>query len=129
MVSQTIDTPSERTTLSAPRIMLHIEGLVIFVMSIVAYWQLGGNGWLFVALFLVPDLVFIIYIMHKPTGITLYNLTHTLSLPIILGALAYFAGWQFGILLCLIWLAHIGMDRTIGYGLKYQTGFKDTHLN
>ena len=28
----------------------------------------------------------------------------------------------------LIWLAHIGMDRAIGYGLKYPTNHKDTHL-
>jgi hypothetical protein len=28
----------------------------------------------------------------------------------------------------LIWFAHISMDRTVGYGLKYPTSFKDTHL-
>jgi hypothetical protein len=30
--------------------------------------------------------------------------------------------------MALIWLAHIGMDRMLGYGLKYSGGFKDTHL-
>jgi hypothetical protein len=28
----------------------------------------------------------------------------------------------------LIWLAHIGLDRAVGYGLKYPTAFKETHL-
>jgi len=28
----------------------------------------------------------------------------------------------------LIWLAHIGIDRALGYGLKYPTFFRDTHL-
>ena len=28
----------------------------------------------------------------------------------------------------LVWLAHIGIDRALGYGLKYPTHFEDTHL-
>jgi hypothetical protein len=28
----------------------------------------------------------------------------------------------------LIWIVHIGMDRMLGFGLKYPTGFKETHL-
>jgi hypothetical protein len=31
--------------------------------------------------------------------------------------------------LSLIWIAHIGFDRMLGFGLKYPTVFKDTHLN
>ncbi|RKQ33951.1 DUF4260 family protein [Oceanobacillus halophilus] len=35
---------------------------------------------------------------------------------------------QFLIIVGLIWTAHIGMDRMIGFGLKYPTAFKDTHI-
>ena len=28
-----------------------------------------------------------------------------------------------------IWFVHLGADRALGYGLKYATGFGDTHLN
>lgn len=113
---------------SAPRIMLHVEGLVVFITSLAAYGYLGGNWWIFFGLLLAPDLAFAIYVLNKSAGITAYNLVHTYSVPLVLGMVAVAAGWQFGLLLCIIWATHIGMDRTVGYGLKYQTGFKDTHL-
>lgn len=58
-----------------------------------------------------------------------YNLVHTYTTPIILGALALVIGWQTGELLAVMLLAHIGMDRTLGYGLKYAEGFKVTHFS
>jgi hypothetical protein len=32
------------------------------------------------------------------------------------------------LLIAMIWLAHIGFDRALGYGLKYASGFGFTHL-
>lgn len=122
-------TPIQNQKLSLPRIMLSLEGLIVLMSSIVAYWYIGGNGWLFIALLLVPDLTFIVYMMNQFIGTVAYNIVHTYTLPLILLTLALVVGWQMGIMLSLIWFAHIGMDRTIGYGLKYQTAFKDTHMN
>ncbi len=53
---------------------------------------------------------------------------HTYALPLALAALGVLAGWDTAVQLALVWGAHIGMDRMLGYGLKYRTGFKDTHL-
>lgn len=130
MTVNSIQSQSETTSkiMSLPRIMLSVEGLIIFISSIAAYWFIGGNWWLFAALILAPDLTFIIYILDKHIGTIAYNIMHTYSLPVALGILSLFGGWQLGLALAIIWIAHIGMDRSIGYGLKYQSAFKDTHL-
>lgn len=123
------ETTSKSSSLTPQRIMLSVEGLLVFISSIAIYGFLGGNWWVFAGLLFTPDLVFIIYMLDKNIGTIAYNIMHTYSLPIALGAVSLLGGWQLGMLLALIWFAHIGLDRTIGYGLKYQTAFKDTHLN
>ena len=117
-----------QTQVSYQRIMLHIEGLAVFLSSIALYWYIGANGWMFILLLLVPDLVFLIYMMDKALGMKAYNLVHTYIVPIVLTVLSLLTGWQLGIALGLIWTAHIGMDRLVGYGLKYSAEGKDTHL-
>lgn len=119
---------STQMQFSPQRIMLSIEGLTVFLTSIALYWHIGANGWIFVLLLLAPDLTFIAFMLNKSIGTLAYNIMHTYTLPISLGVISFLLGWQLGIALALIWTAHIGMDRIIGYGLKYETGFKDTHL-
>jgi Domain of unknown function (DUF4260) len=126
MTTQTHSKPQRQ--LSVQRIMLSIEGLTVFLSSIALYWQIGANGWMFVLLLLAPDLTFIVYMLDKSLGTKAYNIMHTYTFPISLGMISLLTGWQLGIALALIWTAHIGMDRILGYGLKYETGFKDTHL-
>jgi hypothetical protein len=62
-------------------------------------------------------------------GAVAYDALHTEVFPIALGVAGVAAGSELPAQLALIWLGHIGMDRTLGYGLKYPTAFKDTHLN
>lgn len=57
-----------------------------------------------------------------------YNALHTSALPAILAVLAFAGQWGPSIDIALIWFAHVGMDRMLGYGLKYPSAFKDTHL-
>src|SRR5688572_25058568 len=109
---------------SMPRIILALEGLALFVGSIVLYAYYGGNGWMFVLLLLVPDVAMVGYMVNTRVGAVSYNLIHTSSLPLILGIASLVFNWSLGLHLALIWLAHIGMDRTVGYGLKYSTEFK-----
>ena len=51
-----------------------------------------------------------------------------IALPLALGTVGVLGGHGVLVQVALIWLAHIGMDRALGYGLKYETAFKDTHL-
>ena len=105
-----------------------LEGLAVAALSLYAYIHVGGSWWLWLLLILAPDLSMLGYLVNLRFGSYLYNLAHTYTWPIIILAV----GWTFDLtalcLLGLIWIMHIGIDRLLGYGLKYPTGFKDTHL-
>jgi hypothetical protein len=108
--------------------LLRLEGLLEFVVAIALYAHLGGNGWVFAALLLTPDIAMLGYLRDARVGAFTYNLAHTTTFPLALGIVAFFFGTSSLVLLALIWLAHIGMDRAIGYGLKDPSSFKSTHL-
>lgn len=107
---------------------LRIEGFVAFAAAAIAYWFLGGNWWLFALLLLAPDLAFFAYSAGARTGAKVYNLAHTYALPAILGAAGWFGAMPILVEIALIWTAHIGADRALGYGLKYPGYDHQTHL-
>ncbi|HVO97417.1 MAG TPA: DUF4260 domain-containing protein [Bryobacteraceae bacterium] len=111
-----------------PRLLLHAEGFAVLSVSLAAYHQLNGSWLWFFLLFLWPDLFMLGYLANVRLGAVSYNLAHTEVFPVMLGAAAVFEHWERTLLFCLIWLAHIAFDRMLGYGLKYPTFFKDTHL-
>ncbi len=119
-----MDTPVTGT----PRVLLRVEGLVLLVSSVVAYRALGGSWTLLAALLLVPDVSLLGYAAGPRAGALAYNALHTYAGPALLAAVAHFGGqpvlWPY----CLTWLAHIGLDRSLGLGLKYPTAFRSTHL-
>lgn len=112
-----------------PLRILRSEGLVLFFAALAAYFAgLEEPWWLVPLLLFVPDLFMAGYARSHRVGAWLYNFAHSYPAPAALGGLASIASeplWQ-GV--ALIWFAHIGMDRALGYGLKYQSHFKDTHL-
>jgi uncharacterized protein DUF4260 len=111
-----------------PRTLLHLEGLAVLVGALALYFH-EGYGWLLlVVLFLAPDLSAIGYVGGPRVGALTYDLAHTYVGPIALGLVGVLGNVDLATQLALIWLAHIGLDRMLGYGLKYPTGFKDTHL-
>lgn len=116
------------TTSSVPRLLIRLEGALAFVLSYLAYLDLGGNPWLFLLLFLAPDLLMMGFTVNTRIGALVYNTGHTYLAPFACIGITGVAGWPFGILFGLIWAAHIGFDRLLGYGLKYPTGFQDTHI-
>jgi hypothetical protein len=113
---------------SLPAVLLRLEAVIVAGLAIAAYARLGGSLGLFLALFLVPDLSLLGYLAGPRAGARLYNAVHTYVGPAALGLAAYALDSATGLQLALIWAAHCGVDRTFGYGLKYTTGFRDTHL-
>jgi hypothetical protein len=108
--------------------LLRLEGLVSLGAAVAAYHALdGGWGW-FAALFLVPDLSMLGYFAGPRAGATSYNAGHSYLGPAVVAALGFVTGWQPALLGALIWIAHIGFDRMLGYGLERPSGFRDTHL-
>jgi hypothetical protein len=69
------------------------------------------------------------YLRDPATGALVYNLAHTYLAPFILAVIGYLSGLPVLLALAAVWAAHIGLDRLLAYGLKYPTGFKDTHLS
>lgn len=112
-----------------PRILLHLEGTAVLVAALIFYGQNGYSWWWFALLLLTPDLAALGYLHSQALGSLCYNIVHTYVLPITLAMLSLLLNSDLGLQLAIIWLAHIGMDRMVGYGLKYPDGFKITHFN
>ncbi|MFC1961028.1 DUF4260 domain-containing protein [Chloroflexota bacterium] len=122
------DADARPITLTMPGLLLRLEGLAVLIAAVALYYHLRGPAWLFIVLLLAPDLAMIGYAVNQSVGAVVYNSVHFYGLPLALAALALATGWQTGLLLALIWTAHIAMDRLAGYGFKYRTDFKETHL-
>jgi len=98
-------------------------------LAAVALYAHGGHSWLlFAALALAPDLAALGYLAGARAGATAYDLAHTYVWPVALGLVGVLADEEVALAVALVWLVHIGIDRALGYGLKYPTGFRDTHL-
>lgn len=108
--------------------LIRIEALIILGLSTYLYFW-SGYGWLaFLLLLFVPDLSMLGYAVNVKIGTYTYNAVHTYIGPLLLllAGLVFSADWP--MMIGLIWVSHIALDRMMGYGLKYETGFKDTHL-
>ena len=112
-----------------PKPLLHVEGAAVFVAALFVYQHNHGSWILFILLFLLPDISMIGYAINARVGAAIYNTIHTYVGPLVLGGYALFTGRPLPLLLALIWAAHIGFDRCLGFGLKYSSRFKDTHLD
>ncbi len=112
----------------AVRAILRTEGVAALAVATGLYFTLGGSWWLFALLFFAPDLSFIGYAAGQRTGALIYNLAHTYVVPAVLGGMGLMIGSDLLQHLALIHAAHIGFDRAMGYGLKYPSGFKHSHL-
>lgn len=115
--------------LTGPGTLLRVEGGVLLAISALLYWTNGGSWVLFALLILAPDVSMMGYFFGAKVGAATYNSVHACVLPAGLAAFGVLAGSPLAVSVALVWLAHIGMDRLVGYGLKYGSGFKDTHLN
>ena len=115
--------------ISAPKLLLHAEGLAALVAACIVYHKLSASWIEFAVLFLAPDIFMLGYLSGKKTGALFYNSAHTYLVPFVLGLIAWFGNVPVLTPIAVIWFAHIGFDRLLGYGLKYPTDFKDTHLS
>jgi hypothetical protein len=111
-----------------PKLLLKLEGLALAAAGVWLYQRAGASWLLFAMLVLAPDLSFLGYLAGNRFGAFTYNAVHTTLAPIALGVAGLASANPLAQQLALIWLIHIGIDRTLGYGLKYGEGFGLTHL-
>jgi hypothetical protein len=109
-------------------VLLRLEGLAVLAGALALYFH-ADYGWvLLVVLALAPDLAAVGYLAGNRVGAAAYNVAHTYVGPVVLATIGVLGDIDTATQLSLIWLVHIGADRLLGYGLKYPSAFKDTHL-
>src|SRR5882757_5304814 len=110
------------------RTLLRLEGLVLFLGMTLLYAVWDGSWLVYVLFFLVPDLSFAAYLAGPRIGAIVYNAAHSYMAPMTLNIAGFALASPLVLSIAMIWLAHIGFDRALGYGLKYSAGFGFTHL-
>ena len=110
------------------RTLLRVEGAALLAAATLAYSWGGWSWYLYLGLFFVPDLSMLAYTAGPRIGAFAYNVLHATVAPLMLGCLGLAAPEGPWMPIAAIWLAHIGLDRMLGYGLKSSAGFGHTHL-
>lgn len=117
-----------RTMFNQPALLLRIEDAALFAVTLALYHYLHFSWILFAVLFLAPDLFMLGYLLGTRRGAALYNVGHSLFVPLALFAVGNLGDRPILTAVAVIWCCHITFDRMLGFGLKYPSAFKDTHL-
>lgn len=127
--------PTPRTTQPSPAALpsgvswlLRAEGAAILGLALYLYADAGAGWWLFALLILAPDLSMAGYLRGPRLGAIFYNAAHTYIAPAVAWFALDLAGSPLALPVALVWAAHIGLDRLLGYGLKFPDSFRRTHL-
>lgn len=110
------------------RWLLRVEGLSQFAAMTILYSVWEGSWWVYAFVFFLPDLSMLGYLFGPRVGALTYNAAHSYILPGGLACLGFATAEPLELSIAMIWLAHIGLDRALGLGLKYGAGFRYTHL-
>ena len=110
------------------RILLRLEGLALFLGMTLLYGVWDGSWWVYAILFLAPDLSFAAYLANPKIGAIVYNAAHSYMAPVAMMTSSFGFADPLWLSVAMIWMAHIGIDRALGYGLKDAAGFGFTHL-
>jgi hypothetical protein len=117
------------TVTGLPLRILRSEGLVLLAVALAAFFSaLDEPYWLVPLLLFAPDLLMVGYARSARAGAALYNVAHSYPAPALIGTIAVTTSSSLWEAVALVWFAHIGMDRALGYGLKYDDSFVHTHL-
>ncbi len=113
--------------MTQPIIFQRLEGAVILGLSIWLFYAADGHWWMFVIGFFVVDISAFGYVAGNRIGALVYNFGHSLLIPGLIALAGPLLGFALPAWLA-IWFGHIGIDRLLGYGLKFSDSFGHTHL-
>jgi hypothetical protein len=116
------------TATGGVRDLLRWEGMALFVGMTLFYWISGASWQIYALFFFVPDLSMLAYLAGPRIGAGIYNVMHATIAPLLLALAGIATAEPLAGSIALVWFAHIGLDRALGYGLKYDAGFRFTHL-
>lgn len=114
--------------LNSMKTIIKVEEIAMLGLGIYLFSLLDYEWWWFLVLLLTPDIGMLGYLFGNKTGAFFYNLFHHKGVAIVI----YLIGIYLSVPLCqlagVILFSHSAFDRIMGYGLKYDKGFKYTHL-
>lgn len=110
------------------RKIISIEYILAFIITVSFYGHLNFPWLYFIVFLLLPDITMLGYLINTKIGALFYNMGHSFVLPAMLMVIGLLTTTPIPLMAALIWLAHIFLDRALGYGLKYDDAFKKTHL-
>ncbi len=129
MAATTYQTPAQVAVPSATvRGWLRLEGAAAFIAGIALYGWLGGSWLIVLPLLLLPDLSMVGYLRNPRLGAITYNIVHNWALGLAVLGVAFAVDSVPLAIAGAVLIAHVGMDRAAGYGLKLPSSFQDTHL-
>ncbi len=108
--------------------ILKLEEFAMFLFSIYLFSQLHFAWWWYLALILLPDISMVGYLVNNKIGAACYNIAHHKGIALVIYVAGLYLHNETVQLIGIILFGHSSMDRTMGYGLKYNEGFKFTHL-
>jgi Domain of unknown function (DUF4260) len=108
--------------------LLKLEELAEALFALFVFARLPYAWWVLPATLLLPDLSMAGYLAGPRAGAWCYNFAHHKALAILVGLVGWWLGQPILQLAGTVLLFHSAFDRALGYGLKYITGFRDTHL-
>jgi hypothetical protein len=127
-MTDTASSESTGTVTGGLRTLLRLEGLALFIGMTLLYAVWEGSWWVYAILLVAPDISFAGYLAGPRPGAIIYNAAHSYMAPMALMTTGFAASSPLVLSIAMIWLAHIGIDRALGYGLKYSAGFSFTNL-
>ena len=108
--------------------IIKLEEIALFTLGIYLFTLLSFQWWWFLVLILAPDLSMLGYVFGNKTGAFFYNVFHHKGIALLIYALGCYLSIESIQLAGIVLFSHSAMDRMFGYGLKYEKGFKYTHL-
>jgi hypothetical protein len=116
------------TNIFTPIVQRRLEGLALLLSSVILYEHLQFSWTVFAMYYFLPDLPIPLYVKGPKFGGIVYNMVHTLLLPLLIGLFGVVLDYPVAQQAALIWASHIAFDRAIGWGLKYEDSFCNTDL-
>ena len=110
------------------KMLIKVEEAAQFALSIILFAKLPFAWWVYPTFLFLPDLSMLGYLINSRVGALTYNLFHHKSVAIAIGSAGLSIQNNDLILAGIVLFGHSSMDRMLGYGLKYDKGFKFTHL-
>lgn len=107
---------------------LKLEELALFLLGIFLFSQLSFPWWWFLVLILTPDIGMLGYLFGNKAGAISYNIFHHRGIAVAIYLIGVYTQSEITQFIGVILFSHAAMDRIFGYGLKYDKGFRFTHL-